>query len=126
MLAILMTEVMFGRAHFAIVLGLRRADVGVLSIAPRFFAMTLGGHADLTIMTAARIFDRRRGVVSIHGLLSSALTQAGSFKHGTAAEVRKAVKEAAVCIGGLEAILKAISSRRNQTMAHLDPKAKRS
>jgi hypothetical protein len=123
MLAMLMTHVIYGRAHFAIVKGLISANKAVLGAAPVFFALTRDAHADLTVMTAARIFDRQRGAVSIHALLSSALKQAGTSKYGTASEVRKAVEEANVCVKKLEAILAAITTRRNQTMAHTDPSA---
>ena len=62
-----------------------------------------------------------------HRARSSRVRSAGrdhrTFKNGTAAEVRKAVKEARVCVTGLQAILKPIGTRRNQTVAHLDPKA---
>jgi hypothetical protein len=121
MLAWLMTEVMFGRANFTITRGLRGADRVVLDTAPRFFDMTLGAHADSALMTAARIFDRRSGSVSIHELLSSALQHAGVFKHGTAVDVRKVVAEAKISISSFEPILKALRKRRNETMAHSDP-----
>lgn len=123
MLAMLMTHVMYGRAHFAIAKGLIGANKTIIGAAPTFFAITRDAHADLTVLTAARIFDRQRGAVSIHALLSSALKQAGTFKYGTSAEVRKAVEEANVRVKKLEAILAAITTRRNQTMAHMDPSA---
>jgi hypothetical protein len=117
-LAWLMTEVMFGRAHFTITRGLRRADSRVLGTAPRFFDMTLGAHAD-SAQLAARIFDRT-SAASIHTLLSAALKEAGSFKHGTASDVRKVVDEAKTFVVALEPIVAAVRTRRNQTIAHLD------
>jgi hypothetical protein len=119
-LAWLMTEVMFGRTHFIITRGLRRADrAAVLRTAPRFFDMTLGAHADSAQLAAARIFDRT-GAASIHTLLSSALKEAGTFKHGTATEVHKLVDEAKVFVAALEPVVAAVRTRRNQTMAHVD------
>ena len=60
-LAWLMTEVMFGKAHYGIVRGLGRRDREALAAfrtAPRFFDMTLGAHADSAQMTVARIYDQ--------------------------------------------------------------------
>jgi hypothetical protein len=113
----LMTEVIYGRAHFAIVDGLLRADRRVLNAAPMFFEMTLGAHADAAQLTAARIFDRD-GDVSIHTLLSSALREAGTFKHGTAAQVRKLVEETGITVATLEPVLTAVRTRRHHTLAH--------
>ena len=120
MLAVLMTEVIYGRAHFAITRGLRDADRAVLDTAPRFFAMTIGTHADSASVTATRLYDKRSGSVSIHLLLSMALAQAGTFKYATAVEVRRVVAEAKNCIVRLEPILKALRTRRNETIGHLD------
>lgn len=89
-LAWLMTEVMFGRAHFAIVRGLKRKDRGAVLTAPTFFEMTLGAHADSTHLCAARIFDRT-SAASMHTLISSATKEKGSFKHATVAEVHWSV-----------------------------------
>ena len=89
MLAWLMTEIIFANANFAIMRGLKSADREVVNTAPTFFDMTIGTHADSVLLHAARLFDRRPGSVSIHTLLSSALRHAGTFRHGTAVEVRK-------------------------------------
>ncbi len=121
-LAWLMTEVMFGRAHYDIVRGLGRRDrtaATALRTAPRFFDLTLGVHADSAQLALARIFDRA-SAVSIHTLLSSALNEAGTFKHGTATDVRKAIEDAKVSIATLEPTVEAIRTRRNETIAHLD------
>src|ERR1700720_379692 len=119
----LITEVLFGRAHLTITRGLGRSDstavMAATASAPTFFKMTLGAHADSTQMAAARIFDRT-SAASIHTLLSSALKEAGTFKHGTATEVRKVVDEAKALVAALEPIVLAVRTRRNQTMAHAD------
>src|SRR5258708_25114987 len=70
MLAWLMTEVMYGRAHFMITRGLSRADQAVLTAAPKFFDLTRDAHANAAQMAAARIFDQSSGV-SIYRLMSS-------------------------------------------------------
>ena len=118
MLSWLMTEVIYGRAHFAIVLGLRRADPVVLATAPRFFASTRDAHADLAVMTAARIFDEDRRSVSIHTLLAAASRLLGSRTDGSEKEVREVIAEAKASLQNLGPILKAVRVRRNQSMAH--------
>jgi len=121
-LAWLITEVMFGRAHFTIARGLGRSDraaVMAMATAPTFFKMTLGAHADAAQMAASRIFDRT-SAASIHTLVSSALTEAGTFKHGTATEVREVIDEAKAFVAALESIVTAVRTRRNQTIAHAD------
>ena len=119
MLAWLMADVMFGRAHFMITRGLSRADRVVLDTAPKFFDLTRDAHADEAQLAAARIFDRSSGV-SIHKLMSSALKEASSFKHGTEVEVRKLVAEAKASVMALEPIVSALRTRRNETIAHAD------
>src|SRR5216683_954899 len=116
-LAWLMTEVVYGRAHVTIVQGMRHAGRHVLGVAPMFFEMTLGAHADAAQMTAARIFDSD-GDISIHTLISSALREAGSFKHGSAAQVRKLVDETRATIAALRPVVAAVQTRRHQTLAH--------
>lgn len=121
-LAWLMTEVMFGRAHYEIARGLGRRDAAAkeaFRTAPQFFDLTLGAHANSSQLALARIFDRA-SAVSIYKLLSSALNEGGSFKNGTVAEVRKAVEEAKAAIAALQPSVEAIRTRRNETIAHLD------
>ncbi|GAC1684700.1 MAG: hypothetical protein PVS2B2_23680 [Candidatus Acidiferrum sp.] len=119
MLAWLMTEVMFGRAHFMITSGLSRADQAVLDTAPKFFDLTRDAHANAAQLAAARIFDQSSGV-SIYKLMSSAVNEAGTFKHGTAVEVRKLVSEAKGSVRVLEPVVSALRIRRNETIAHSD------
>jgi len=123
-LASMMAEVMFGRTHYEIVRGLGRRDSIALAakgIAPQFFDLTLDSHAVAAQLAVARVFDRT-SAVSIHTLLSAALGEAGTFKHGTPAQVRKAVEDAKATITALAPTLAAIRTRRNETIAHLDAK----
>jgi len=50
----------------------------------------------------------------------SALNEAGTFKYGTAVEVRKLVAEAKASVMALEPIVSALRTRRNETIAHAD------
>jgi hypothetical protein len=119
MLTWLMTEVIFGRAHFTIVLGLLRADGAVLGTAPRFFALTLDAHANLAVMAASRIFDRHPDSISIHTVMAAALRDAVPMDDQTQKnEIRKTVAEAKVSVESFRPILNAIRVRRNKSMAH--------
>ncbi len=119
MLAWLMVEVMYGKAQFKITRGLTKVDPAVVEVSPRFFELAIGAHADAALLAASRIFDGSRGV-SIHRLLDAALAEAGTFKLGTAAEVRKAVAEAKASLVGVAPKLSALRTRRNETIAHAD------
>jgi hypothetical protein len=123
MLAWLMVEAIYGRAHFIITKGLKRADPIVLKTAPKFFEHTLGALADSVALHVARLFDQRSGSISIYALLSLAEKHAGAFKHGSAAEVRKFVSEAKRRVRGLENALEGVRCRRHETLAHSDPRA---
>jgi hypothetical protein len=119
MLMWLITEVIYGQAHFKITRGLSHADQAVLDAAPTFFYMTLVAHATEAQLAATRIFDRS-SAVSIHKLLPAALGVAGTFKHGTAPEIRSFVAEAKACVTRLEPMVTALRTRRNETIAHAD------
>jgi hypothetical protein len=121
-LAWLMVEVQFGRCQYAIARGISRRDAVALAAfrtAPRFFAVTRDVHADATVLTLARIYDRT-SAASIHGMFSSALREESAFKCGTVADIRKAIQQSRAAVAVLEPTLKAIRTRRNQTQARLD------
>ena len=118
----LMVEIIFGRAHYEIARGLGRSDrraALAFGTAPQFFGLTLDARAVLAQLALARIFDRA-SAVSIHKLFSLALNKAGTFKHGTATEVRKTVQDAKASITILEPSVAAIQIRRNESIAHSD------
>jgi hypothetical protein len=123
MLAALMTEVIYGKAHFSLTRSLKGAHPAIVRISPVFFGLTVGAHADSTVLHAARIFDRRPGSVSIHALLEFGLKHAGTFKQASASEVRRVITESKRAVAELQPIVDAIRTRRNETLAHMDPRA---
>jgi hypothetical protein len=116
-MAWIMTEVYYGRAHFIVVDGLRHAERNILASAPTFFELTFGAHADSAQLTAARIFDRDSDA-SIFSLFSAALREAGTFKFGTPSQVRKLVEQSQAKVFALNAVLTAARTRRHLTLAH--------
>jgi hypothetical protein len=122
-LAVLMTEVIYGKAHFQLTRVLKGTHPAIVKTAPTFFALAVGALGDSTALHAARIFDRQSKGASIHRLLALALENAGTFKNATAMEVRKAVGEARRIVAELEPMLVPIRTRRNETLAHVSARA---
>ena len=73
-------------------------------------------------MLAAKLYDKTSRTVTVKSLLEMAQSTAGMFKYGTPQDVSAAVKESETRIATLVPILKYIQDRRNQALAHLDPK----
>lgn len=112
----MMIEVLFGRAHYAITQSFGRKDRPELLEA---MPLTRDAHADCAQICAAKLFDRASDA-SFYKLLSAALKEAGTFKHGTASDVRNAVRDANSRVAVLQATVDALLLRRNQTQAHVD------
>lgn len=122
LLASLIHEVLCGKAYLEIGKGLAGADPVVLSTSPTFFGLTLEASLQMSQMFAAKLYDKKTGTVTVTSLLDAAEFYAGVFKHGTRQEVCDAVKDAQKRIAEILPILKAVRDRRNQAIAHLDPK----
>jgi hypothetical protein len=73
-------------------------------------------------MFAAKLYDKTSGAVTVKSLLDAAQSQTGVFKHGTPQEVSAAIEEAKTRIAAIVPILKSVQDRRNQALAHLDPR----
>ena len=123
MLAVLITEVIYGKAHFQITRMLKGTHPAIVKTSPTFFSLAVGAHGDCTSLHAARIFDKQSEGASIHKLLALALKNAGTFKNASAMDVRKAVAEARRVVVELESLLVPIRTRRNETLAHVSARA---
>jgi AbiU2 len=121
LVAWLSIEIAYGRAHGFIVHGLSTADRAVLDSAPLFFDLSLGAHADASLMCANRLFDRDRKAVSIPRLLQAVLENAGMFTAATAQEVRQLVADSEARVTKIQKTLEAVRTRRNETLAHTSP-----
>jgi len=118
----LTNEVLFGKTYLGIGKGLAGADPIALNTSRTFFGLTLEACLQMSQMFAAKLYDKTRGVVAVKSLLDTARSQAAMFKYGTPQEVTAAVKEAERRIACLVPILKSVQDRRNQALAHLDPR----
>jgi hypothetical protein len=123
MLAMLMVEVAYGKAHFFLTRTLKGTHPAIVRTAPVFFDLSVGAHAGSAVLQAAKILDRTPGSASIHALLEFALKHAGTFKKASAAEVRRIVSESKRTVAEFQPVVDAIRTRRNETLAHTDPRA---
>ena len=121
----LMREVLLGNTHLAIANGLREADPVVIGTAGVFFGLTLTAHLEAAQMYAAKLFDTHAGAETIYTLLAAAGHNTNLFTNGRPQEVRTAVRTAKQRVRGLDPVMKAIRTRRNKILAHLDPETVR-
>ena len=115
-------EVIFGRTHLKIAKAIRAADPVVVHTARTFFGLTHDAHMDAAQMYAAKLYDKAQRTITVRSALAEAERVAGSFSNASAQEVREIVAAAEVQIGGFEKTLSVLEDRRNEYLAHLDPK----
>src|SRR5713101_1448928 len=76
-------------------------------------------------MAVAKLHDRTRGAVTISAMLDRAATEISSFQRGSRQEIIQAIKNGKSTLGALEPVLDSIHKRRNEWLAHLDPRTVR-
>ena len=118
----LTNEVLMGRAYLTIADGLKDWDPIVLKCSPTFFGLSVEASLQMSQMYVAKLYDKTKGAITVKSLLDRAKIEASTFTHGTAQQVELAVKESQNRIDGLQGILKSIQKRRNEALAHLDPR----
>ena len=118
----LISEVVFGRTHLKLAKAIRTADPAVVHTARTFFGLTHDAHINAALMYAAKLHDKSHGTITIRSALDAAQRVAGTFVHATAENVRKILSLAEAQLSQFERTLSAIEARRNQYLAHLDPK----
>lgn len=116
-------QVLFGKSYLNLARGLLPTDPVILQTAPTFFGLTIDGSTELAQMAIARMYDATRGSVTIPRMLVRANEEAASFQYADERAVKAQVKKWNVAIGNLEPILKSIRHRRDEWLAHLDPRA---
>ena len=114
---------MVGRSYLGLAKGLLAGDPVILQqTAPTFFGLTVDGSLELAQMAVARLYDATRGAVSIQRMLIHAGEEATSFQYADERAVEAQVKKWNAAILALEPILESIRHRRNEWLAHLDPR----
>jgi len=108
--------------HLGVAKGLQQADPVILVTAPTFFGLTVDGSLELAQMAIAKIYDKTGGAVTMEKMLREASLSLGSFKRGSRQEITDAIAKARAVVNALEPVLKSIRTRRNEWLAHLDPR----
>ena len=118
----LANQVLIGNACTNIARGLWNADPVVLATAKIFFGLALEGNLQLAQIYAARMFDKTKGAISVYSFMREAKNWAAGLQGAEAATAAEAITGAESRILSLEPILFSLLRRRNEALAHLDPK----
>jgi hypothetical protein len=118
----LKNQVLVGKSYLDLAKGLLQADPVIFQTAPTFFGLTMDGSLELAQMAVARLYDRTSGAVTMQKMLGRAALEIASFQRGTKQEVSEAIANSEKVVVELEPVLAAIRQRRNEWLAHLDPR----
>lgn len=121
-LDVLKRQVLVGRSHLDLANGLLQADPVILQTAPTFFGLTIDGSIELAQLTIARLYDKTSGAVTVRSMLDRATNDVGSFVRGDEQEIKAFFANAISVVLALEPVLAVILKRRNEWLAHLDPR----
>lgn len=116
--------VVLGKAHLKIGSGIAKAitaDPVIEHVAPTFWGMTITSHLDAAQMLAFKLFDTRRGSMTIEYLLGRAMECSPGFQGATPTQVSEIIGAARNQILAIEDPLKRIRAKRNRILAHVDP-----
>ena len=118
----LKNQVLVGKSYLDLAKGLLQADPVILQTAPTFFGLTMDGSLELAQMAVARLYDRTSVSVTVQKMLGQATLEIASFQRGPKQEVSEAIANSEKIVVELEPVLAAIRQRRNEWLAHLDPR----
>ncbi|MHB8485094.1 MAG: AbiU2 domain-containing protein [Candidatus Acidiferrales bacterium] len=116
--------VVLGKAHLEIGRGIGKAitaDAVISDVAPVFWGMSITAHLDAAQMLAFKLFDSRRGSLTIEYLLNRVTDCGSDFQKAAPTEVSALVRTSRAQISAIEEPLKRIRARRNRILAHVDP-----
>jgi hypothetical protein len=85
----------------------------------------LEGNLQLAQMYAARLYDKTPGAISIYSLISEAKKWAAGLQKPGDSVALQEIRDSESRIQALEPILASITKRRNEALAHLDPRTVR-
>jgi hypothetical protein len=115
-------QVLVGKSYLNIASGLLQADPVILQTAPTFFGLTIDGSLELAQMALARLYDKTKGAMTVQAMLAQAREQVGSFKRGDHQQIVEVIARSEGIVLSLQPVLTAIRKRRNEWLAHLDPR----
>src|SRR5215469_3310836 len=114
--------VVLGVAHVKIGRGLGKMineDPAIAHVAPAFWGMSMTAHLDAAQLIAFKLFDTRRGTLTVEFLLNRAEELKSSFGNATAGQVEAIIKFARTQVENLHDPLKRIRAKRNRVLAHM-------
>jgi len=123
-LARLTEVVVLGKAHLKIGSGIAKtvtADPVIANVAPVFWGMSMTAHLDAAQMFAFKLFDPRRGSMTIEYLLDKAAECSGDFQNASPSQVSAIIDAACTQVSSLAAPLQPLRTKRNRILAHMDP-----
>jgi hypothetical protein len=118
----LKNQVLVGKSYLELAKGLLKADPVILQSAPTFFGLTMDGSLELAQMAIARLYDKTSGAVTVQKMLDQAALEVTSFKRGDKQDVSESIADSKKVVVELEPVLTSIRKRRNEWLAHLDPR----
>jgi hypothetical protein len=118
----LKNQVLVGKSYLELAKGLLKADPVILQSAPTFFGLTMDGCLELAQMAIARLYDKTSGAVTVQKMLGQAALEVTSFKRGNKEDVSESIADSKKVVVELEPVLASIRKRRNEWLAHLDPR----
>lgn len=118
----LKNQVLIGHSYLDVGKGLLQADPVILQTAPTFFGLTMNGALELAQMALARLYDTTGGAITIPKMLAQATQGLSLFQRGSKHEVTTAIADSRKVVEDLKPVLAAIRRRRNEWLAHLDPR----
>lgn len=116
--------VVLGKTHLKIGRGIASdvmADPVIAGAAPVFWGMTLTSHLDIAQLMAFKLFDTRRGTMTIDYLLDRAAECPDSFQKATPSQVSGIIADSRSQIASIEVPLAPLRAKRNRILAHVDP-----
>jgi len=115
--------VVIGKAHMRIGRGLSEAlakDVVIAQVAKVFWGTTINAHLDAAQMLAFKLFDSRRGSMTVEYLLRFAEESSLAFK-AHPERIPGLFTSSHALIGGIETKLEPLNAKRNRILAHWEP-----
>ena len=102
------------------VAGFRPIALGIIHL--QSHGLTIDGSLELAQMAIARLYDTTHGSVTVPRMLEQAHQEAAGFQHANERAVKAQVTKCNAAIAALDPVLESIRHRRNEWLAHLDPR----
>jgi len=123
MLLALKSQILIGKTYLSVADGLiqsQQDDPSIQQTAQVFFGLVINGSLEHAQMSIARVYDTTRGSVTVPRMLDLAKRCTDSFVRGEQQQIEELIAKGERTVVELDPVLKAIRTRRNTRLAHLD------